>query len=232
MSEKIVYIFPSCASKVMSQNDDSMTSSIVKILRKLLYQVEMLKLNNDCCGLMYNSMGYEQIGNKKRKHLLSHFAKILNKNENAIILIENSSCIFDIYSKEEENKLIKRITDPISFLYSELKSYNFNKSNKKILLHINCSVTNLKRNKEILELANKCTSHVIIPNDILCCGFAGSKGFSTPELNQNALKTIKEFIPEDCHEGYTCLDTCALGLEKYSGIKFYSLFNLIYDCMI
>lgn len=99
-------------------------------------------------------------------------------------------------------------------------------------MHINCSVTNLNKNKEMLYLANKCASHVIIPNDILCCGFAGSKGFSNPELNQNALKTIKEFITEDCQEGYTALDTCALGLEKYSGIKFNSLFHLIYDCMI
>lgn len=116
MSEKIVYLFPSCASKVMTQNDHSMTSIIVKILLKISFQVEVLKLNNDCCGLMYNSMGYEKIANKKRKHLLTHFFEILNKNKNSLILIENSSCIFDIYSREQNNTLIKKITDPISFL--------------------------------------------------------------------------------------------------------------------
>lgn len=232
MIEKIVYLFPSCASKVMSFNDHSMTSKIIKILQKLSYKVEVINLNNDCCGLMYCSMGYDKTANKKRNHLLTYFSKAIKQNHSAVILIENSSCIFEIYSKESENPIIKRIFDPISFLYEELKDYHFKKSDKKILLHINCSITNLNKNKEMLYLAHKCTNNVIIPNDILCCGFAGSKGFSNPELNQNALKTIKEFIPEDCKEGYTCLETCALGLEKYSGIKFYSLFHLIYDCMI
>ena len=110
MTEKIVYLFPSCASKVMSFNDHSMTSKIIKILQKLSYQVEVINLNNDCCGLMYSSMGYDKTANKKRNHLLAHFSNVINQNHSAVILIENSSCIFEIYSKESENNITKRIT--------------------------------------------------------------------------------------------------------------------------
>ena len=214
MLEKKVYLFPSCAARLFENNDNnSMSAKIISVLKKLKYEVEILNLNNECCGLMYHSMGLPKVSEKKLQQLI-HKMNIVTNNENCPVLIENTSCILEVLSNAKLSQNMPLFVDPISFVYNELKNYSLKKLNKTIMLHVNCSVTKLKKNEEVIELANRCVTNIVIPNDILCCGFAGSKGFTNPELNINALKTLKEFIPENCNEGYTCLETCSLGFTK------------------
>lgn len=232
MLKKKIFVFPSCAAKLLDKSDNnSMIAKIKSILNKLNYNVEFLDLKNECCGLMYHSMGHPSIGKKKFEQLVKQI-KQNTDGENNSILIENSSCFLEILTQSSENEMLPLFQDPISFIYQELKDYSLKKQNKSIMLHVNCSVTKLKQNENVISLAKRCAENVIIPNDILCCGFAGSKGFTHPELNQNALKNLKEFIPDNCKEGYTCLETCALGFSKYSGIPYSSLFHLIDECMM
>jgi Fe-S oxidoreductase len=238
MLKKNIFLFPSCATKIFEKNDNnSMIIKIKSILNKLNYNVEFLDLKNECCGLMYHSMGHPTIGKRKFNQLVKKIRQNnINTSENYAVLIENSSCFLEILSQSSENNFNENwtlpfIQDPITLIYQELKDYPLKKQNRSIMLHVNCSVAKLKQNEEVISLAKRCAENVIIPNDILCCGFSGSKGFTHPELNQNALKTLKEFIPDDCIEGYTCLETCALGFSKYSGIPYSSLFHLIDECM-
>ncbi|WP_161597509.1 (Fe-S)-binding protein [Fluviispira multicolorata] len=153
-----------------------------------------------------------------------------SENSKHPILIENSSCFLEIF-ENHKNEDSLNIQNALSFIFENLKEYPLKKQNKNIMLHVNCSVTKLKMNDQIISLTQRCADNTIIPNDILCCGFAGSKGFTNPELNQNALKTLKEQIPDNYYEGYTCLETCALGFTKHSGIPYYSIFHLIDECM-
>ena len=67
---------------------------------------------------------------------------------------------------------------------------------------------------------------VVIPPDITCCGFAGDKGFFTPELNQSALKTLKSAV-QDCDVGYSNSRTCEIGLTEHSGIEYQSIVYLV-----
>ncbi|MEH6470613.1 MAG: hypothetical protein V7752_05120, partial [Halopseudomonas sp.] len=63
-----------------------------------------------------------------------------------------------------------------------------------------------------------------------CCGFAGDKGFSTPELNQSALRTLKDSLPENCKEGFSTSRTCEIGLSHHSGIEYKSIVYLVNRC--
>jgi D-lactate dehydrogenase len=85
---------------------------------------------------------------------------------------------------------------------------------------------------KMLELAQMCAKKVHIPQDIKCCGFAGSKGFLVPELNKNALKTLKAQIPMACTEGYSCSQTCEIGLTKHSGVPYRSLLYLLGEAIL
>ena len=71
---------------------------------------------------------------------------------------------------------------------------------------------------------------VVIPDDISCCGFAGDKGFSTPELNQSALRSLKDSLPKDCREGFSTSRTCEIGLSYHSGIEYKSIVYLVERC--
>jgi D-lactate dehydrogenase len=53
--------------------------------------------------------------------------------------------------------------------------------------------------EKMQQLAERCSTKVIIPENIQCCGFAGDKGFTTPELNENALESLKVQVPKNCN---------------------------------
>jgi D-lactate dehydrogenase len=74
-----------------------------------------------------------------------------------------------------------------------------------------------------------CSTQVVIPEHITCCGFAGDKGFSTPELNASALRTLKGAVSH-CDAGYSTSRTCEIGLSHHSGIDYKSIVYLVDRC--
>jgi len=59
------------------------------------------------------------------------------------------------------------------------------------------------------------------------CGFAGDKGFNLPELNGNALKTLKQQVPKNCNRGVSNSRSCEIGLTEHSGISYQSILYLL-----
>ena len=62
---------------------------------------------------------------------------------------------------------------------------------------------------------------------MLCCGFAGDKGSNRPELNEYALRHLKEGAPTDCWHGYSSSRTCEIGLSEQAGIPYHSIIKLV-----
>ncbi|MDO8696355.1 MAG: hypothetical protein Q7J74_04505, partial [Pseudomonas sp.] len=58
------------------------------------------------------------------------------------------------------------------------------------------------------------------------CGFAGDKGFTTPELNAHALRSLKEAV-QICDEGISTSRTCEIGLSQHAGIDYHNLVYLL-----
>jgi D-lactate dehydrogenase len=83
---------------------------------------------------------------------------------------------------------------------------------------------------KLVAIAKRCSSEVVSVPDVLCCGFAGDKGFNRPELNEYALRHLKEAIPTDCRYGYSSSRTCEIGLSEQSGIPYHSIINLVNAC--
>lgn len=40
----------------------------------------------------------------------------------------------------------------------------------------------------LVDLARLCSTKVIVPEEVGCCGFAGDRGFTYPEVNAYALR--------------------------------------------
>ena len=45
-----------------------------------------------------------------------------------------------------------------------------------------CSTTKMALNQQFRQLAEMCCSEVFMPDEIGCCGWAGDRGFTIPEL--------------------------------------------------
>jgi D-lactate dehydrogenase len=78
----------------------------------------------------------------------------------------------------------------------------------------------------LLDIVKRCTEQLVIPEGIHCCGFAGDKGFTTPELNNHALRSLKDAV-QMCDEGISTSRTCEIGLSQHAGIDYHGLVYLV-----
>ena len=92
-------------------------------------------------------------------------------------------------------------------------------------------VKNLDQNSMFYQdkfktLAQLCSTNVIVPADVKCCGFAGDRGFNFPELNKSALRSLKEQTA-GAKMAFSTSKTCEIGLSEESGLDYNSIFYLI-----
>ena len=79
-------------------------------------------------------------------------------------------------------------------------------------------------------IARRCSDEVVTVHDVLCCGFAGDKGFNQPELNEYALRHLKESLPPTVRRGYSTSRTCEIGLSEQAGFAYRSIIDLVDSC--
>ena len=122
--------------------------------------------------------------------------------------------------------------EPAEFIHDFLlERLSFEQTNEAITVHVTCSMTKMGLGEKIIRLANLCSSNVLIPEEVGCCGFAGDRGFTYPELNEYALRKLKPQIQQkDIRVGYSNSRTCEIGLETNSGIPYESIVYLIDKC--
>jgi len=84
---------------------------------------------------------------------------------------------------------------------------------------------------QMIDLARLCSTKVIVPKEVGCCGFAGDKGFTHPEVNTYALRKLKPQLENAGVEvGYSNSRTCEVGLTTNSGIPYISIVYLVDQC--
>ncbi len=82
--------------------------------------------------------------------------------------------------------------------------------------------------RSLRALAAACAEQVVVPGTG-CCGFAGDKGFTTPELNASALRDLRAAV-QGCERGYSNSRGCEIGLTSHSGIPYQSIAHLVDAC--
>ena len=227
--DKVVY-FPSCINRTMGRSSDysrkekQLSDKVRTLLKKAGFEVILPKnMNALCCGMAFLSKGYHDIGMKKSKELEEALLKISN-NGQIPILCDMSPCLYTM--KENMTPQLK-LYEPVGFIYDYLVSrFDFTPLDETITVFPVCSTKKMGLEQKLADLARMCAREVVIP-DTNCCGFAGDRGFTFPELNRHGLRELKEQIPEDVKHGYSTSRTCEIGLTASSGISYKSIVYLV-----
>jgi D-lactate dehydrogenase len=98
-----------------------------------------------------------------------------------------------------------------------------------VAVHLTCSSAKMGLGPKLEALARACAEQVVVPPPG-CCGFAGDRGFTHPELNASALSDLRAALPPGCAEGYSNSRTCEIGLSLHSGIPYRSILLLVDRC--
>lgn len=227
---KVVY-FPSCINRTMGKSSSygkdeiQLTAQTEKLLLKAGYEIVYPEnINNLCCGMAFSSKGFTEEGNRKRKELEDALF-IASEKGKYPILFDMSPCFYTFLDHFERDDM--SVYDPIEFMYSfVLPKLEIKNKKDEIVIFPVCSVKKIHKEELFEELAQACAEKVTVVESN-CCGFAGDRGFTYPELNKHGLRMIKGQIPADCKTGYSTSRTCEIGLSEYSDIEFKSIFYLI-----
>ncbi len=229
---EVVY-FPSCVSRTMGPargdpQKESLPTVTAHLLKKAGYAVILPdNMQRLCCGTPFESKGFIEQADIKLKELES--ALLQSSDGGRIpVLCDTSPCLYRM-RKFMSSRL--KLYEPSEFIYDLLmERLEFMPLDTTVALHHTCSNMKMALEHKLLAVAQACAKNVVVPDLVGCCGFAGDRGFSHPELNQSALKELKPVVSEQCTAGYSTSRTCEIGLSHHSGLYYKSIVYLVDEC--
>ncbi|TVT50665.1 MAG: FAD-binding oxidoreductase [Sedimenticola thiotaurini] len=228
----VVY-FPSCVSRTMgpAKGDpyqDDLHQVMLSLMKKAGFDVIIPeRLDSLCCGMALESKGLPDQAGKSLARL-EQFLWEASEQGRYPVVCDASPCTYRMI--EQFNKKLE-ICEPVGFINKFLLPHLSRTSQRpSVALHITCTSRKMGLANQMLQLAEQCAEKVILSEDKGCCGFAGDKGFTTPELNASALKRLKESLPASCEMGVSNSRTCEIGLSKHAGISYQSIAYLVDSC--
>jgi D-lactate dehydrogenase len=128
---------------------------------------------------------------------------------------------------KENMSILLKLYEPVEFIHDHLiQRLNITPADEAVTVFPVCSLKKMGHEKKLLELAKLCAREVIVP-ETNCCGFAGDRGFTYPELNKHGLRNLRQQLPSNVKEGYSNSRTCEIGLSLHSGITYKSIVYLV-----
>ncbi|PWQ98868.1 FAD-binding and (Fe-S)-binding domain-containing protein [Leucothrix pacifica] len=231
---KVVY-FPACVTRSMGSSvNDSESRDLKTVMASLLDKAgfEAIipdKVDKLCCGMPFASKGYPEAAEQSSKQLEMMLWEASEQGKYPV-LCDTSPCTLRMIEQfEKPLKLLETAGFIEQYLLPHL---SITPKPEPMALHITCSARKMGLDNTLRHLTKLCAESVFEPEEEGCCGFAGDKGFSVPELNAASLSRLKQQIPENCATGVSNSRTCEIGLSLHSGRQYRSIAYLVDECSV
>ncbi len=228
---RVVYL-PSCINRVMGPTPEAggdtpepLVDVMVRLCRKAGYEVIFPKnMTGLCCGMIWESKGMPAQAEEKIRELEAALAEA-SEGGAIPVLCDQSPCLH----RMREHIRGMKLYEPAEFIEQYLVPYlRFEPDDTPVAVHVTCSTRRMGLADTIIGLAGRCSSYVFVPALVGCCGFAGDKGFTLPELNAWGLRNLRKAIADGgARYGYSNSRTCEIGLTDHSGIPYKSIAYLV-----
>ena len=229
---KVVY-FPSCINQTMGQSKNGgkkhdLVDEIIQLMTKAGYEVIFPEgMEKMCCGQIWESKGMLDIADRKSAELEAALWKASEEGKYPVLCAQ-SPCLHRMKKVMHKMKLYEPAEFIMTYLVDRL---DFHPVDRHVALHLTCSTRQMGVDKDMIALAKLCSKNVLLPEGVGCCGFAGDRGFTFPELNKYGLRKLRPQIEKNHIEvGYSNSRTCEIGLETNTGIPYMSIVYLVNEC--
>jgi D-lactate dehydrogenase len=254
---KVVY-FPSCINQTMGQSRKGgkvhdLVDEVIQLMAKAGYEVIFPEgMEKMCCGQIWESKGMLDIADRKSAELEAALWKASEEGKYPVLCAQSpclhrmkkvmgereqsDACIGSAEREEArpEGKVMHKMKlyEPAEFIMKYLvPRLDFHPIDRPVALHITCSTRQMGVADDLINLAKMCSTKVYLPEGVGCCGFAGDRGFTFPEMNRYALRKLRPQIEFNHIEvGYSNSRTCEIGLETNTGIPYMSIVYLVNEC--
>lgn len=228
---RVVY-FPSCVARTMGaqrgDDADPLPRVAQRLFRKAGFDVVIPAGAQDlCCGQPFESKGFADQADAKSAELEAALHSA-SEGGRLPVVFDTSPCAYRM-KRYAGSRLT--ILDSIEFIHDAvLPRVTLARVPEPVAVHTVCTVRKMGTVDKLGAIARACSAEVVTAHGVLCCGFAGDKGFNTPELNEYALRRLKEDMPADCRHGYSSSRTCEIGLSERAGFPYRSIIDLVDRC--
>ena len=230
--DKVVY-FPSCINQTMGLARETpvaepLAGKMVALLRKAGYEVIFPEnMERLCCGTIWESKGMADIADRKTAELEEALWRASEEGRWPV-LCDQSPCLHRM--REKIGRM--RLYEPAEFIWTFLRDrLEFRPQPGPVAVHVTCSMRRMGLAGLIVSLARLCADEVVVPEEVGCCGFAGDRGFTHPEVNAYALRKLRPVVERSgVRVGYSNSRTCEIGLSARSGVPYVSIVYLVDAC--
>ena len=211
------------------QGDEiDLIDKVVAFMNKAGWQVIFPeRMDSLCCGMIWESKGMPDVADSKTAELEAALL-LASEGGKYPVMCDQSPCLHRMKQHMKQLKPLELMEFIHDYVADDLI---FSPTDEPVALHLTCSTRLMGIENKVLDLARRCSSRVVVPDEVGCCGFAGDKGFTHPELNAYALRKLRPVIErEGIKRGFSNSRTCEVGLTTHSGVPYQSLVYLIDEC--
>ena len=189
-----------------------------------------------CCGLPWSSKGFGAAHRYKANEMVERLW--LWSGAGALpVVVDAASCtqgIADpgpgVLTEENAECLGKlEILDSVAWAHDRLLPWlEVSEKVGSAAVHPTCAARHLGLTHRLEALAEALAEDVFVPPTATCCGFAGDRGISHPELTESATAAeASEVAAHPCDAHLSNNRTCEIGLERATGEPYESVILLL-----
>lgn len=233
--------FPACISRMMGHlpgepEELSLVEALVKVAERAGVPVHIPRdVEGTCCGVPFSSKGFDEAHRFTVNHAIEKFWGWSQEGRLPIVM-DTSPCTHGMVTSrayltaENQAKFDKvKILDSTAFAHDVLlPQLQVLRKVGSVVLHPVCSLTKMNLVPKLEGVAKACADSVVVPRDAGCCGFAGDRGFTHPELTASATRHEALEVRAQSHDGYFASSrTCEVGMTRSTGQTYRSFLYLL-----
>jgi D-lactate dehydrogenase len=228
-----VYV-PSCTNRIFG---GSPIEALVEVSKRAGLPVWIPEdVAGSCCGLPWSSKGFDEAHRHKANEMVERLWAW--SGEGALpIVIDAASCtqaisdpgedVLDAANAERLGGL--EIIDSVAWAHDRLLPWlEVRRKVGAATVHPTCATRHMGLAPRLRSLARELAEQVYVAPSATCCGFAGDRGISHPELTAAATRDqAAELAGRDFDARLSSNRTCEIGLSRATGERYESVLILL-----
>jgi D-lactate dehydrogenase len=238
-----VYV-PSCTNRIFGRHPAAasrrrltLAEAMVEVSARAGMPVWIpAEVPGSCCGLPWGSKGYREAHRHKAGEMVERLWR-WSEEGGLPVVIDAASCTHAIaepgaggLSEENAGRLAAlEILDSVAWAHDRLlPRLDVARKIGSATVHPTCATRQLGHGPRLRRVADALAEDVYVAPSATCCGFAGDRGFSHPELTAAATAPqAAELSGRRFDAQLSCNRTCEIGLERATGAPYESFLFLL-----
>jgi len=234
-----VYV-PSCTNRIFGRSKGaaapSLAETLVEVSRRAGLPVWIPDVAGSCCGLPWSSKGYRDAHRHKANEMVGRLWEW--SREGALpVVIDAASCTQavaepgeGVLSGENAERLGGlEVLDSVAWAHDHLLArLEIARKVGSATVHPTCATRHMGLAGRLRALAAALADEVYVAPSATCCGFAGDRGISHPELTAAATRDQAAELSGRRFDAHLSSNrTCEIGLERATGAPYESFAFLL-----